>query len=46
MLEEATPEERVHMLGNLPAPAKLAWRFVGRRAYTRRVRKLRDPLAA
>ena len=46
LLEEATPEERADMLGNLPTPAKLAWRFVGRRAYARRIRDLRGPLAA
>jgi hemerythrin-like domain-containing protein len=46
LLEEATPEERAHMLGNLPVPAKLAWRFIGRRTYARRIRDLRDPLAA
>jgi hemerythrin-like domain-containing protein len=46
LLEEATPDERQHMLGNLPVPAKLAWRFVGRRAYARRTRELRGRLAA
>jgi iron-sulfur cluster repair protein YtfE (RIC family) len=41
LLEEATPDERAHMLGNLPAPARLAWRLIGRRSYEKRVRGLR-----
>lgn len=45
LLEQATPAERTHMLGNLPAPARLAWRLIGRRSYARRVRALRGPVA-
>jgi hypothetical protein len=41
LLEEATPAERAHMLGNLPAPVRLVWHLVGRRVYDRRVRQLR-----
>jgi hypothetical protein len=41
LLEEATPDERAHMLGNLPAPARVAWRLIGRRSYEKRVRLLR-----
>jgi hypothetical protein len=46
LLDEATPAERAHMLGNLPAPARLAWRLIGRRSYARRVRELRGPVQA
>ncbi len=41
LLEEATPEERAHMLGNLPFPARLVWWLVGRRKYAQRVRLVR-----
>jgi iron-sulfur cluster repair protein YtfE (RIC family) len=44
LLEQATPDERAHMLGNLPAPARLAWRLIGRRSYGKRVRALRGPV--
>jgi hemerythrin-like domain-containing protein len=46
LLEEATPAETAHMLSNLPAPARLAWRLIGRRQYARRTRALRGPLSA
>jgi hemerythrin-like domain-containing protein len=46
LLEEATPEESAHLMGNLPAPARLAWRLIGRRQYARRTRALRAPLGA
>jgi hemerythrin-like domain-containing protein len=46
LLEEATPQETAHLLGNLPAPARLVWRLFGRRAYAQRTRTLRAPLAA
>ena len=46
LLEEATPAETAHMMGNLPAPARLAWRIFGRRQYARRTRALRGPLTA
>ena len=45
LLEEATPAETEHMMGNLPAPARLAWRLIGRRQYVRRTRALRGPLS-
>lgn len=41
LLEEATPAEAALMLGKLPAPARLIWRLVGRRAYTRRIKAVR-----
>jgi len=41
LLEEATPAEQAHMLGNVPAPARLVWRLIGRRSYARRMRALR-----
>jgi hemerythrin-like domain-containing protein len=41
LLEEATPEERAHMLGNLPVPARVIWWLVGRRKYAQRVRLVR-----
>jgi iron-sulfur cluster repair protein YtfE (RIC family) len=44
LLEEATPDERAHMLGNLPAPARLAWRLIGRRSYGKRVHRLRGTI--
>ncbi|GIJ70008.1 hemerythrin domain-containing protein [Virgisporangium ochraceum] len=43
LLEEATPAETAVMLGKLPLPARLLWYAVGRRAYARRVRRLRTP---
>jgi hemerythrin-like domain-containing protein len=44
LLEEATPEEAATVMRNLPAPAKLVWRFHGRRSYARSTRRLRAPL--
>jgi hemerythrin-like domain-containing protein len=44
LLEEATPRERAHLLGNLPLPARVVWRVYGRGAYARRTRTLRAPL--
>ena len=41
LLEEATPDERAHMLAKLPAVARLAWRLVGERSYAKRTRTLR-----
>jgi hemerythrin-like domain-containing protein len=46
LLEEATPEEAAQIMRNLPAPARLIWRLVGRRRYARQTRRLRAPLAA
>ncbi len=45
VLEEADPEESAIVLGALPAPARLAWRLIGRRAYTRRITRIRADLA-
>ncbi len=45
LLEEATPEETANLMGNLPMPARLIWRIVGRRRYARRIRRLRGPLS-
>jgi hemerythrin-like domain-containing protein len=41
LLEEADPEDRVILLGALPAPARFAWRLIGRRQYTRRTTRIR-----
>ena len=46
LLEEATPAEAAQMMRNLPWPARLIWRVVGKRQYARRTRRLRAPLAA
>jgi hemerythrin-like domain-containing protein len=45
LLEEATPEEAADIMRNLPSPAKLAWRFIGRRQYAKSTRELRGPLS-
>jgi hypothetical protein len=44
LLEEATPAEAAEMTRNLPRPAKVIWRFYGRRKYARSTRELRGPL--
>jgi iron-sulfur cluster repair protein YtfE (RIC family) len=44
LLEEATPEERAHMLGNVPLPARIVWWVYGRRKYAREVGRLRSVL--
>lgn len=41
LLEEADPEESAMMLDALPATARLAWRLIGRRQYTRRITRVR-----
>jgi len=41
LLEDADPEESALLLGVLPAPARLAWRLIGRRQYTRRTARIR-----
>ncbi|MFC6085891.1 hemerythrin domain-containing protein [Sphaerisporangium aureirubrum] len=46
VLEDATPQERRFYLGRVPVTARLLWHTVGRRRYTRRVRRLRAPLTA
>jgi hemerythrin-like domain-containing protein len=43
VLEEATPEEAGHILGNLPLPARLVWRLIGRRQYATKIREIRGP---
>jgi Hemerythrin HHE cation binding domain len=45
ILEEADPEESAIMLGALPPPARLAWRVIGRRQYTRKITRIRADLA-
>ncbi len=45
LLEEADPEESAIMLGLLPAPARLAWRLIGRRQYARKITRIRAGLA-
>ncbi len=45
LLEEATAEEAADIMRNLPVPAKLAWRFIGKRQYARATRGLRGPLS-
>jgi len=45
ILEEASPAEQQAMMANLPAPARLVWRAVGRRQYRSKVRKIRAGLA-
>jgi hypothetical protein len=44
ILEEATPQERAAMLGNLPVLARIIWYVVGRAQYARRIRKVRSSL--
>ena len=46
LLEEATPEEAADIIRNLPTPARLVWRFIGKRQYARSTRRLRGPLSA
>ena len=41
LLEEATPDETTRFLANLPVPARLLWRTVGRRQYAKQMRKVR-----
>jgi hemerythrin-like domain-containing protein len=41
LLEEANAAEEAHIMQNLPLPAKLVWRFYGRRHYARQTRELR-----
>ncbi|WP_228563721.1 hemerythrin domain-containing protein [Catenulispora rubra] len=44
ILEDATPAERKHFLGKVPAVGRLMWAVVGRRQYARECRKLRGSL--
>ncbi|WP_214105275.1 hemerythrin domain-containing protein [Acrocarpospora catenulata] len=41
ILEEITPEERERFLADLPLPAKVMWRLIGRRRYARRMSLIR-----
>ncbi|MGI5236554.1 hemerythrin domain-containing protein [Dactylosporangium sp. CA-139066] len=41
LLEDATPEETARFLSPLPLPARLLWYTVGKRAYAKRMRKVR-----
>ena len=41
VLEEATPDERIALLGAMPRVARLAWRTVGRRRYAAHIRRVR-----
>ncbi|MEV6850326.1 hemerythrin domain-containing protein [Actinoplanes sp. NPDC051411] len=41
VLEDATPRERAWFLSEMPPPARLLWRLVGRRRYARRMRAVR-----
>jgi hemerythrin-like domain-containing protein len=42
LLEEATPQETTRFLSHLPVPARVLWHTVGRRQYTRRMRRIRQ----
>ena len=44
ILEDASPQERGLMLGNLPAPARLLWHTVGKRSFQRKIRRIRADL--
>ena len=44
ILEDASPQERELMLGNLPAPARLLWHAVGKRSFERKIRRIRADL--
>ena len=41
LCEHLADEESSIMLGVLPAPARLAWRLIGHRQYTRRTTRIR-----
>ena len=42
LLEDIAPQERARFLTDLPLPARVAWRVVGRRAYAAHVRTVRQ----
>jgi hemerythrin-like domain-containing protein len=42
LLEEATPQETARFLALVPAPVRILWRLVGRSAYNRRMRRIRQ----
>jgi hemerythrin-like domain-containing protein len=43
LLEDATPAETTRFLAMLPAPARLAYHLIGKRAYAKQMRKVRTP---
>jgi hypothetical protein len=43
LLEDATPPERDRFLALLPLPARVLWKVVGKRSYTKRMRQIRTP---
>ncbi|NNN36298.1 hemerythrin domain-containing protein [Streptomyces sp. S3(2020)] len=44
LLEEATPQERAHLLGKAPLIGRLLWKVVGHRQYAAARRAIRGPL--
>ncbi|MCW2769628.1 MAG: hemerythrin protein [Aeromicrobium sp.] len=44
ILEDADPEQRKHMLSNVPVPARVLYSLVGRRKYEKEIRSLRAPV--
>jgi hemerythrin-like domain-containing protein len=44
ILEDATPEERTKMLANVPPPARLLYKLIGRRQFEKEIRTLRAPV--
>jgi hemerythrin-like domain-containing protein len=44
LLEDATPRERTDFLAAIPAPARLAYRFIGARQHRHETTRLRGPL--
>jgi Hemerythrin HHE cation binding domain len=45
LLEEADPEESALILAVVPRPARLVWRMIGRKQYTRKITLIRAGLA-
>jgi hemerythrin-like domain-containing protein len=43
ILEDATPEERKEMLANVPPPARLLYKLIGKRRFEKEIRTLRAP---
>lgn len=46
IIEETTPEERSRFLVNVPAPARLAYRIIGKRQFARETASIRSGLPA
>ncbi len=42
ILKDASAEERAEFLSRVPVPARLLWRLVGRRHYSREMRRIRE----